>query len=79
MSTLKFPIFTLPNLFKRKAYDPTTFQTINDKWDEITVSDPVNNISANGMYRNQDLLLERINLVKQKLELFDESLPNLKK
>lgn len=82
MNKLKFPSITLGNLFKRKEFDPTQFQTINDEWDETASgsSNAKSNVSATGRYKNSNLLLEeKINLIKQKLELFDESLPNLKK
>ncbi len=82
MSKLKFPSITLGNLFKRKEYDPTQFQTINEEWDETTTgsNNAKSNVSGAGRYQNPNLPLEeKIILIKQKLELFDESLPNLKK
>ena len=78
MSKLKFPSIMLGKLFKRKEYDPTQFQTINEEWDETTAGS--SNVSAIGRHQNHNLPLEeKINLIKQKLELYDESLPNLKK
>ncbi|MBK8808687.1 MAG: hypothetical protein IPO21_19440 [Bacteroidales bacterium] len=82
MSKLKFPSITLGSLFKRKEYDPTQFQTINEEWDENTSGsrNTKSNAIAAGRYQNPNLPLEqKINLIKQKLEIFDESLPNLKK
>jgi len=78
MKKFKFT-FPLANLFKRKEYDPTQFQTINDKWDETTSGNTINNISAEGRYKNSNLLLDEIEHIKQKLDLFDKSLPSLKK
>lgn len=82
MSKLKFPSITLGNLFKRKEYDPTQFQTINEEWDETTSgrSNTKSNVSATGSYQNPNLpLAERIEQKKKELQQFDEALPNLKK
>lgn len=82
MRKFKFPLFTLGSLFNRKEYDPTQFQTINDEWDETTSgsNNAKSNVSAAGMYQNPNLPLEeQINLITQRLEMFDKALPNLKK
>ncbi len=82
MSKLKFPSITLGNLFKRKEYDPTQFQAINEEWDETTSgsSNASSNVSAAGSYQNPNLpLAERIEQKKKELQQFDEALPNLKK
>lgn len=81
MGKVKFPSFQLRNLFKREQYDPTKFKTINDDWDETTSGsgNANSNISATGVYQNSDLPLEQqINLIKQRLEMFDKTLPVIK-
>lgn len=72
--------FSLGSFFKRKAFDPTEFQTINEIWDETTSgnSSDINNVSATGTYRNTGLpLAERIKQAVKELEELDNSLPNL--
>lgn len=81
MRKLKFPVIRLGNLFKRKEYDPTEFQSINQSWDETSSANNTQaSVSDSGKFQNPNLPLEeKINQVMQKLELFEKSLPDLKK
>lgn len=77
MRKLKFPVIKLGNLFKRKEYDPTEFQNINQKWDETSAgSTTQSNVSAGGKFQNEGFL-EKAKEVEQRLKEFDEGLQNL--
>ncbi|HBX51704.1 MAG: hypothetical protein A2275_15215 [Bacteroidetes bacterium RIFOXYA12_FULL_35_11] len=82
MGLFQFITFLKGRFFKREEYDPTKFETINDGWDETTCSTAIagKNSSATGQFQNPNLPLEtQLEIVKKKLEIFDELLPNLKK
>ena len=82
MSKLKLPTMSLGNLFKRKSFDPTQFQNINEEWDKTpSLGTDVNKtVTSAGKFQNHKLpLSDQIDEVKQKLALFDEALPSLKK
>ena len=80
MGKFKFPSITLGGLFKRKEYDPTEFQNINEVWDETTTGSTVtqSNVSATGKFQNTGFL-EKASIIEQKLKEFDDALPTLKK
>ena len=77
----KLPSLSMGKLFKRNEYDPTQFQTINEKWDE-TFSSSINvtkNIASASNFQNYNLLLEEnFNCMMKKLQQFNDMLPNIK-
>lgn len=70
---------SLNKLFKRKSFDPTTFQTgINDEWDTATsVQDNVQNVTQSGTFKKENVPLSRQwEEARQRVALFEAALPN---
>lgn len=82
MSKFKLPRLSWSNLFSRTSYDPTTFgEEINGAWDDATSNRREKNRSKSRttQFQNYKLpLAERIEELKQELELFDKAIPNRK-